>query len=344
VIATSRSAAPIEAGSLSIHPASGKTPLGRAVRLIRVGDSLCRRIRPDLISAQTADVYGLVGLFLSRRHGIPLQVQVHTDVLSPYYRKASWREGLRYRIALFTLPRASCVRVVSRRIARQLTERLSIPPSKIRVLPIRSDVPARMPNRGDPSGSRGSAGGFRIVSAGRFVDREKNFSMLMGAMTTIRREVPGATLVLVGGGPDRRRYERLVREAGLQPRVRLEPWREDLDSYLASFDLFVLPSNFEGWGRACVEAAAAGVPVVMTDVGLAGELLIDGESARVVPVGDRQALTQAILDLASDPAQRDRLARNAFEAVSHAGGGSMEAYAAAYRAAMVDCAARSASR
>ena len=62
----------------------------------------------------------------------------------------------------------------------------------------------------------------------------------------------------------------------------MEPWTDDPFSYYKTADLFLLTSNYEGYGMAVVEAMAAGCPVIMTDVGLAGEVLIDKKDGLVV--------------------------------------------------------------
>jgi glycosyltransferase involved in cell wall biosynthesis len=123
----------------------------------------------------------------------------------------------------------------------------------------------------------------------------------------------------------------------LDTSVVLEPWRDDLPSFLKSFDLFLLPSNFEGYPRVCIEATAAGLPVVMTDVGSAGELFVDGVNAVVVPVGDRRAMRQAVLRLFSSPQERRRLARAAREVVERRPYRSMADYYHAYREAVEAC-------
>jgi glycosyltransferase involved in cell wall biosynthesis len=176
-----------------------------------------------------------------------------------------------------------------------------------------------------------------MISTGRFVDREKHFSLLFDVMAGVAGEIPRPLLVIAGDGPDRPAYERRIRDLGLGASVLLEPWRDDLPAFLKSFDLFLLPSNYEGWGRACIEAAAAGLPIIMTDVGLAGDVLVDGVSARVVPVGDDRAMARAVVELARDPDERRRLARAAKEAVRAALYPSMADYHRAYLAAIEAC-------
>jgi glycosyltransferase involved in cell wall biosynthesis len=312
VVASHSSFGRPESGGLSSYPAAGRNALTRMLRLGRIGSAVCRTVRPDVISTQDAGGFGLVGYLLARWYRIPLQVQVHTDIISPFYRRASWREWLHHRLACFVLPRATCIRVVSKRVGDAIAERLAISRSRIRVLPIGTDVAGvRSAPRQTETDERFRDFGFRMIAAGRFVDREKDFSLLMDAMVEICGVIPRPVLVLVGDGPDRRRYERRIRSRGIGASVVLEPWREDLPSFFKSFDLFLVASRYEGWGRVCVEAAAAGLPVITTDVGLAGELLVDGVSAVVVPVGDQEAMSRAILDLYANPAKRRELVRAA---------------------------------
>jgi len=82
-------------------------------------------------------------------------------------------------------------------------------------------------------------------------------------------------------------------------------------------DIFVLVSNYEGWGRAAVEAMAAGVPVIMTNVGLAGELLRHEYNGLIIPVGDEKALARAVDVLMSDEKLRQKIIANALETVKY---------------------------
>ena len=96
----------------------------------------------------------------------------------------------------------------------------------------------------------------------------------------------------------------------MQDNVIFEPWTDDLFSYYKTAGLFLLVSNYEGYGRTVVEAMAAGCPVITTDVGIAGDVVIDpsvdSENANglVVPVGDRERLKEAILRMINDKIRR----------------------------------------
>ena len=97
---------------------------------------------------------------------------------------------------------------------------------------------------------------------------------------------------------------------GLENNVKFEPAvdHDTLFSYYKTADLFLLTSNYEGYGRSVIEAMTAGLPVVMTDVGLAREIVINGENGVVVPVGDTKAIVDSIGSLIDDRGKETDLA------------------------------------
>jgi glycosyltransferase involved in cell wall biosynthesis len=112
-------------------------------------------------------------------------------------------------------------------------------------------------------------------------------------------------------------YELQIKGYGLKDNVIIEGWTNDLSSYYKTADMFIITSNYEGYGMTAVEAMAGGCPVIMTDVGLAGEVLIDSENGLVTPVGDKKALVEALNKLINNEDLRSKLSQNALEAVSH---------------------------
>jgi L-malate glycosyltransferase len=112
-------------------------------------------------------------------------------------------------------------------------------------------------------------------------------------------------------GENRANLEKLIAELGINDQVRLLGWIKEVPELLSTFDLFISPSRSEPFGLSIVEAMAAGVPVLATASEGAREIIQDGETGRLVPIGDSHALAQAILDLRDDPSERERLAHNA---------------------------------
>jgi glycosyltransferase involved in cell wall biosynthesis len=113
--------------------------------------------------------------------------------------------------------------------------------------------------------------------------------------------------MLVGDGPERARLEALRDSLGLQRVVTFAGWQADVAPWLASFDVFVLPSRGEHFGRVLVEAMALGKPVVATDAGGVPEIVRDGETGLLAPPADPAALAAAVARLVEDAAQRARL-------------------------------------
>jgi len=140
---------------------------------------------------------------------------------------------------------------------------------------------------------------------------QKGLHLLVEAAPTILERQPGTRFVLVGEGGLRAVLEERARAAGLAERFVFTGQRDDVPELVASFDVFALPSFFEGLCYAVIEAQAAGVPVVATAVGGIPENVVPGATGLLVPNGDAAALAAAILRLLDD---RDEAARLAAEA------------------------------
>lgn len=294
----------------------------------------------DLITAQGADETGMLAYVLSRISRVPFHLQIHTDVMSPWYRSAGWKERIRYAMARFLIPRADCIRTVSERIRHSLLQSTiyDLQSEKICVLPIFTDVSKFSAAFPDPETERRfKEYDFKMIAVGRFVEKEKNFGMLIEVMREFVKICPRVLLVLVGEGPDRKRYQLQATNYKLEKNVIIEPWRNDLPSFLKSFDLFLLSSRYEGWGRAGIEAMAAGLPVMVTDTGLAGEVVKNGENGIVVPVGDAQAFLQAVKTIYENPQKRKFLANAGRETAKNLQPLSPAEYLVQYRECLESC-------
>jgi glycosyltransferase involved in cell wall biosynthesis len=151
--------------------------------------------------------------------------------------------------------------------------------------------------------TNGAAGPARIVGVGRFA-YPKDFSTLLAALELVGA---GYRAALVGDGPGLGEVVTALRARGLSDRVELLGARGDVSDVLARSDVFVLSSRSEGFPVSILEAMAAGLPVVATDVGGVAEAVVDGETGILVPAGDPEALAAALRRLVADPALRRRL-------------------------------------
>ena len=118
---------------------------------------------------------------------------------------------------------------------------------------------------------------------------------------------PDIVFLIVGDGERRAELETAARASGLGDRVRFLGWRADLNRLYADLDVVVLTSKNEGSPVALIEAMAAGRPVVSTRAGGVEDVVTDGETGVVVPIGDAPAVARAVVDLLEDPARAARL-------------------------------------
>ncbi len=144
----------------------------------------------------------------------------------------------------------------------------------------------------------------RVVMIGRLAP-PKRPDLALRAFAQIRANVPGAKLHLVGDGPLRPEVERLSAELGLGGSVRFLGHRDDVPEVLAGAECALLASDYEGCPLSVIEAMAAGVPVVATDVGGTADLVENGRTGILVPPDDPGALAAGLEDLLADSRRRE---------------------------------------
>jgi sugar transferase (PEP-CTERM/EpsH1 system associated) len=130
---------------------------------------------------------------------------------------------------------------------------------------------------------------------------EKQHRILLDAMALLGAEHSGSVLVVVGDGPIRSELEAHAAGAGIAERVLFLGERRDVPRLLQVFDVFVLSSRLEGLSLTLLEAMAAGLPIVATDVGGNSEVVVDGRTGFIVESGDPAALASRMARLAGDP-------------------------------------------
>jgi glycosyltransferase involved in cell wall biosynthesis len=148
---------------------------------------------------------------------------------------------------------------------------------------------------------------------------KKGHRVLVRAARLLADRHPEALVVIVGLPIDPEPVRREIARAGLDDRVVLAGYVPRAASLMPAFDLFCLPSLFEGMPVSLLEAMSLGLPSVATSVGGVPEVVEDGRDALVVPPGDPTALAQAIGRLLDDRALRDRLGARAATTASRFG-------------------------
>lgn len=221
----------------------------------------------DVVTVQDPFETGFLTVLCLLGRNIPLHVQVHTDFLAPAFAQESLLNRVRVFLAGFVLRRAIRIRVVSDRIKKSIEERYRIE-APITVLPIYVDC-ARFRNAVADEALRAKFARFekKLLVVSR-LEREKNVELALRAFAHSYSK--SECLIIVGEGREHARLERIAHEFDLEGFVFFEGARDPAPYYKIA-DILLVPSLYEGYGLVIVEALAAGIPVLSTDVGVARE-------------------------------------------------------------------------
>lgn len=145
---------------------------------------------------------------------------------------------------------------------------------------------------------------------------EKGHRYLIEAVASVCRNIPSIRLVFVGDGPLADDLKAMVRDAGLENKVKFTGVRRDIGALLHAFDIFVLPSLQEGLPMALLEAMSAGRAVIATEVGAIPQVIANLTDGLLVPSGKSAALAEALAKLAIEPDMRQSLGTRAREKIT----------------------------
>jgi len=286
----------------AVYSGAGSTKLLQLYRMYKEAQRLMRMRRYDVVTVQDPYYLGVLAYLVARRFHAGLEVQVH-----------GWERlcGARRLCARFVLRHAHAVRVVSMRIKRQLLGEFSVAEGKITVIPIYTEVR----NKEKKERRREHDIPFVFLTVGRLVP-VKRIDLQIEAMVEVVKKYPHTELWIAGEGRERRKLEARSKNQGVSDGVKFLGWVNDLEKVYKQADTLVLSSDYEGWGLVVIEAAAQGLPIMMTDVGCAGEVIVNEQSGLVISVGNVRALANAMMRLREDVALRETLAQGARNAIA----------------------------
>lgn len=266
---------------------------GVSLRLVVDLARLFRRERVDLVNAHDIGATFYAGP-AARWAGIRRVVHTdHSQVLG-----LTRRLGLFGAILRHTAARAT---TVSEHLRRFLVEKLRYPADRVQVIPNGMDLSAY----GNPVTDRRAEFGFepgdKVIGACGRLTEQKGMLHLVRALPELLKTHPAARLLIVGDGPQRADLSAEAAKSGVGDRVTLTGNRDDLPELMRAMDLFALPSLWEGQPLVLLEAMAAGVPIVATDVGGDAEVLGGEKYGTLVPPSDPATLAAALKGLLDDP-------------------------------------------
>jgi glycosyltransferase involved in cell wall biosynthesis len=265
-----------------------------------------RDARPDCVVISgwsTFAAQAAIGWCRARR--VPYVLLVESHDAGP---KAGWRRHVKQTVVPAVVKGAASV-LVTGSLARESMGALGAQPERIRVFANTIDV-ARFGEQADRLAAerprlRAATGlepnETEVVTVARLAP-EKGIDVLLRAA-----DRAGVGVLVVGEGPEQARLEALAEELGVPATFTSLPWDRVVEAYVTA-DVFALLSRHEPWGVVVNEAAACGLPLVLSDrVGAARDLLRDGENGFLVPADDAVAAADALRRLAQDPELRRRM-------------------------------------
>ena len=220
------------------------------------------------------------------------------------------------RITRFGIDQSDAVTAVSRYL-QQRTEETFHPRKTIQVIynfiddrPLQAQPCEAMRRRVAPSGEP------ILIHLSNFRPVKRVLDVVRIAHLVSRR-LP-VQLILIGDGPERPRAEALARELGFADRVTFLGKQEDVYPLLAIGDVFLMPSKQESFGLAALEAMACGVPCVTSNAGGLPEIMVDGKTGFMAPIGNLELMAQRAMEILKVPELRDKMGRWARDhAVQH---------------------------
>jgi glycosyltransferase involved in cell wall biosynthesis len=272
----------------------------------------CYNPRPILYSglaARLAGVRGTVGFLSAFSCQVPdRQYGFLPQPLTTVSRRNIYRNRLATRLMRYLV-------TVSAPLGKRFCDYNGLPADKLRVIPYGADLSAIAQVTDDEARAFRRDLGFNaaeivIGSVGRLVE-QKDYPTQLHAFANAVTEVPKLRMVLAGAGPLESELRQLVEKLQISEKVKFIGHCEQVPLLLRSLDIFVLASKFEPFGVAILEAKAAGVAIVATQVNEIPEILSDGESGLLSPAEDPQAMGHLFVSLAQDPQFRTRLGKQA---------------------------------
>jgi glycosyltransferase involved in cell wall biosynthesis len=271
--------------------------------------------RVVLAAMETA---GVIALWARHRTKAPTRIVVSSHVeLSRHTKHGRRRWSYQKRLVLPYLMKrlyrhADGVVAVSHGVADDLARFAQLPRQAIRVInnPVVTDrlLEAKRPLPDHPWLTDRSIP--LILGVGRLTE-QKDFATLLKAFALIRERRP-ARLMILGEGEERGKLAALIASLGLEDHVQMPGFVANPFTYMARSSVFALSSLWEGLPGVVIQALACGCPVVSTDcAGGVREILEDDKHGRLVPIGDEEAMAQAITATLDDPPSREMLLRRA---------------------------------
>jgi glycosyltransferase involved in cell wall biosynthesis len=272
----------------------------------------------DALTSQSPIDEGWITLLFGKIFKIPVIAQIHFDIFNKYAIKQTLGEGIRGTIRFYlfkkTIKYFSKIRVVGKRITKQLLEQCDCTIDQIVLLPVM--VPLlynskhTLPKNQDDTK-------FNVLYVGRLV-AQKNLNFLLGIAAEVIKQDSKFFFDIVGDGPLREDLQLKCINMELQNNVIFhgEIPNSELPKFYQNSDLFILTSYYEGFGRVLIEAGAYNLPVLSTRITGPEDIIENGYNGYLLELEDKKGFVEKIFYLKNNPEERISLGLNNFNLVN----------------------------
>jgi glycosyltransferase involved in cell wall biosynthesis len=295
----------VHEGSLHLYPTQSHSRFG----MLCTAFTLARKIIGSkkaswVVTAQDPLEIGWLSLLIATVTRVRLHVQVHGDYFSSsaWVGRSPFRRVRRF-FALMLLRRAPAIRVVSKRIMESLVAR-GVLPERITVLPIRPELESFL----STEHTYRTTPPYTCLFIGRLAP-EKNIARIIRAFALVLQDGGDGVLKIVGNGEEQNRLMSLVQALHVEKQVMFSAWTEHVQEEMNNADIFLLASKHEAYALTLVEAMAAGLPIVTTDVGCVGEVVVHGVHGLVVRDESDESYAEAMRELIQKPKLQEQYGR-----------------------------------
>lgn len=320
---------PIGKNAKNLHFQSMKDLLVYTWAGYKKSNELLRAGKFDLVHAFFSVPCGYMALRLSKKYRVPYIVSLRGADVPGFSERFSFLYHMLKPAIRRIWKDAAVVIAASAGLKRLAGETNS--KQQMSIIPNGIDIAEFTPSTGSADGI------FRVISTSRLTPR-KGLRYLVQALALLKKEknISNVEAILVGDGHERESLESLAQEQGVSAQVKFigRVAHNELSRWYARADAFILPSMNEGMSNAMLEAAASGLPLLVTHTGGSDEVLLEGKNGFEIKMKSARDIADKVARLVNDPALRRSMAQaSRRKAESMSWGNVAERYIEQYRKA-----------
>ncbi len=287
------------ADNVVAYPTNSKRPTRYMRDAVKIALDIHAKNPVNLTTAQDPFACAIACNRFKKKTGTPFVVNIVSSFFDdPFWKKENWKNPILNWLGKRLIRKADGVRVECE-IERQKCMALGVHPEKVKVAPVLVNL-KKFADEKENVRAKYIGDHDRIVLFIGRLSVEKNVGYLIDAARIVTEARPKTLFLIVGGGAEEAQLKEKaagnehIHFTGRVPHA-------DIPKYHKASDLFVLPSFYEGIPLVVVEASAAGLPVICTDVRDAPDVIEDGKTGYIVPKGQPHVLAEKIISVLDDP-------------------------------------------